>query len=102
MMRNGRSVEPRHDGGNALGLHGLARAWRPEQGQVMAARRAHLGRSPGHRLAEQLGEVGRQRGVRAGRLTLRDILAALELGCGRVAARATSVCARADASLASA
>ena len=66
---------------------------------MVASRRAHLSGPPGHRLAEQLGEVGGHRGARGGHstgtaagdrgakgalrpshLATRQLLAALELG----------------------
>ena len=52
--RGGR-VEPGQQGGQPFGEHGLARARRAEQQQVMAAGRAELRGPPGGRLAEDVG-----------------------------------------------
>ena len=106
-FQRGRSVESGQDGGNALGQHRLARTGWTQQREVVPARRAHLGRSPGHRLAEQLGEVRRHRGPLASRLNVTavrraaatadaaaraieraaawQLLTALQLGRGRAA-----------------
>ena len=58
----------------------------------MPARRAHLGRSPGHRLAEQLGEVRRSRGPSASGLnvTAQRWAAAIADAAARVVRRAAA------------
>src|SRR6266568_2399589 len=63
-FQRGGSVETRQYGGNPFRQHRLARPGRPEQRQVMPARRAHLSGPPRRRLPEQLGEVRDRGGVR--------------------------------------
>jgi hypothetical protein len=50
-------VEVGQETRHAISQQGLARSWRPDEKQVMAAGRGRLESSAGHRLAEDIGQI---------------------------------------------